>query len=152
VRYDLEKSVNEMNAANLPRLSWTRVIAGGALWAAAYNLVWGVAWFVFMRREWHDAFAEIHRPQLFTADIWIFWIAIDFPIGMAIVAYAANRARSVSAPKATVYAGMTLWLIMTVGMAVWSWQDSLSIRIVALDSIVNLVALMAPALLAKRAR
>ena len=71
---------------------------------------------------------------------------------MAIVAYAADPARAVSAPKATVYAGMTLWLIMTVGMAVWSWQDSLSIRIVALDSIVNLVALMAPALLAKRAR
>jgi len=141
--------VSEINAADLPRLSWMRVIAGGALWAVVYNLVWGVAWFVFMRREWRDAFAAINRPLLFTADIWIFWMALTLPIGVAIVAYAANPARSVSAPKATVYAGMTLWLVMTVGMATWSWQSSLPIRIIALDSIVNLVAMMVPALFAR---
>ena len=49
--------MTEINAANLPRLSWMRVIAGGALWAAIYNLVWAVAWFLFMRTEWRDAFA-----------------------------------------------------------------------------------------------
>ena len=38
----LEKQVSEINAADLPRLSWMRVIAGGALWAVVYNLVW--AW------------------------------------------------------------------------------------------------------------
>jgi len=126
-----------------------RVIAGGALWAAVYNLVWGVAWFVFIRREWRDAFAAINRPLLFTADVWILWIALTLPIGMAIVAYAANPVRSASASRATVYAGITLWLVMTVGMAAWSWQDSLSIRIIALDSIVNLVAMLVPALFAR---
>ena len=141
--------MSEINAADLPHLSWMRVIAGGALWAVVYNLVWGVAWFVFMRREWRDAFAAINRPLLFTADIWIFWMALTLPIGVAIVAYAANPARSVSAPKATVYAGMTLWLVMTVGMATWSWQSSLPIRIIVLDSIVNLVAMMVPALFAR---
>ena len=125
------------------------MIAGGALWAAVYNLVWGAAWFVFMRREWRDAFAAINRPSLWTADIWIFWIVLTLPIGVAIVGYAANPVRSVSAPKATVYAGMTLWLVMTAGMATWSWQNSLSIRIIALDSIVNLVAMMAPAFFAR---
>jgi len=69
-------------------------------------------------------------------------------MGVAVAAYAANPSRSVSAPKAAVYAGMTLWLIMTAGMATWSWQNSLSIRIIVLDSIVNLVAIMAPALFA----
>ena len=64
-----------------------------------YNLVWGVAWFVFMRKEWRDAFAAIKRPLLFTADIWIFWMVLTLPIGVAIVAYAANPARSVSAPS-----------------------------------------------------
>jgi hypothetical protein len=91
--------VSEINAADLPRLSWMRVTAVGALWAVVYNLVWGVAWFVFMRREWRDAFAAINRPLLFTSDIWIFWMALTLPIGVAIVAYAANPARSVSAPS-----------------------------------------------------
>jgi hypothetical protein len=138
-----------MNAANLPRLNWMRVIAGGVLWAMVYNLVWGVAWFTFMRREWRDAFAAIKRPLLFTADIWTFWVVLTLPIGVAIVAYAANPVRTVSAPKATVYAGITLWLVMTVGMTAWSWQDSLPIRIIVLDSIVNLVALIVPALFAR---
>jgi len=35
---------------------------------------------------------------------------------------------------------------MTVGIAIWSWQSSLSTRIIALDSIVNLLAMMVPAL------
>ena len=140
--------MGEINSANIPRVSWMRVLAGGVLWAAVYNLVWGVAWFVFMRREWRDAFAATNRPLLFTGDIWIFWIALTLPMGVAVAAYAANPSRSVSAPKAAVYAGMTLWLIMTAGMATWSWQNSLSIRIIVLDSIVNLVAMMAPALFA----
>lgn len=141
--------MSESNAAHLPRLSGMGVIIGGALWAGVYNLVWGMAWFVFMRREWRDAFAAIKRPLLFTADIWIFWIALTLPIGVAIVAYAANPTRSVSAPKATVYAGVTLWVVMTAGMATWSWQNSLSIRTIALDSLVNLVAMMVPALFAR---
>jgi len=143
--------MSETKAADLPRLSWMPVIVGGALWAAVYNLVWGIAWFVFMRREWRDAFAAIKRPLLFTADIWIFWIALTLPIGVAIVVYASNPARSVSAPQATVFAGVTLWLVMTAGMATWSWQNSLSIRIIALDSFVNLVAMMVPALFARPA-
>ena len=137
--------MSHINAAGLPRVSWMRVIAGGALWAAVYNLVWGVAWFLFMRREWRDACAAIHRPLLWTAEVWIAWIALTLPMGALIVAYVANPARAVSAPKATVYAGATLWLLMTVGTGAWMWQESLSIRIIALDSIVNLVAMMVPA-------
>ena len=140
--------MSDINAADLPHVSWMRVIAGGALWAAVYNAVWGVAWFLFMRREWRDALAAIHRPLLWTAEVWIGWISLTLPIGAAIVAYAANPARTVSAPKATVYAGMTLWLVMTAGMAGWGWQESLSIRIIALDCIVNLVAMIVPALFA----
>lgn len=141
--------MSQTNTVKLSRPRWMRVIAGGMLWAMVYNLVWGVAWFIFMRREWRDAFAAIHRPLLFTADLWIFWIVLTFPIGLAIVAFAANPARSVSATRATLYAGMILWLVMTVGMATWSWQDGLSIRIIVLDCIVNLVALLVPALFAR---
>ncbi len=138
--------MGDINATDLPRVSWMRVIAAGAFWAVVYNLVWGVAWFVFMRREWHNAFAAIKRPMLWTPDIWISWIAITLPIGVALVAYARNPARSMSRPKAAVYAAVPLWLLMTLGMAVWARQESLSIRIIALDSIVNLVAMVAASL------
>lgn len=138
--------MSDNNSADLSRVSWMRVIAGGALWAVAYNLVWGAAWFLFMRREWRDAFAAIQRPLLWTADVWIVWIALTLPIGMVIVAYAANPARAVSASKAAVYSGATLWLLMTVGMATWSWQESLSTRVIVLDSIVNLIAMVSASL------
>jgi len=39
---------------------------------------------------------------------------------------------------------------MTVRIAIWSWQSSLSTRIIALDCIVNLLAMMVPALFLKR--
>lgn len=81
--------------------------------------------------------------------MWVLWIALTLPIGMAVVAYAASPVRSASALRATVYTGITLWLVMTVGMAAWSSQDSLSIRIIALDSIVNLVAIVVPAMFAQ---
>ena len=84
------------------------MIAGGALWALVYNLVWRVVWFVFMRREWCDAFAAFKRSLLFTSDVWVFWLTLL--LGVAIAAYAANPARSVSAPRGAVNAGVTFWL------------------------------------------
>ena len=43
---------------------WPRFLAGGALWAAIYNAIWGVARFTFMRREWDTALAAIKHPPL----------------------------------------------------------------------------------------
>ena len=125
---------------------WPRVLAGGILWAAVYNLVWGVAWFAFMRNEWIAAMAAIHRRLPFNADIWIFWIALTLPIGMAIIAYAAGPAHSDQAAKAAIYASAALWLLMTLGMAVWAWQQSIHARTVALDSLVNLTAMVVASL------
>jgi hypothetical protein len=39
-----------------------------------------------------------------------------------------------------------VWVLMTMGMARWGWQDSLSMRVIALDSIVNLVGMVAASL------
>ena len=139
------ESVSNSKPADFPTANWTRVVAGGVLWAAVYNVVWGVAWFSFMRTEWRNAFAAIGRPLPWTTGLWIVWISLTLPIGVAIVAYAANPARTVSFLKEAVRAGMALWLVMTAGMAVWAWQESLSIGIIAQDSVVNLVALIAPA-------
>jgi hypothetical protein len=41
------------------RVLWMPVLGGGLLWALVYNLVWGVAWFTLMRREWLNAVAAI---------------------------------------------------------------------------------------------
>ena len=122
------------------------MITGGVVWAAVYNLLWGVAWFLFMRQEWLHAFGAIKSPLLFTADVWILWITLTLPIGAAVVAYVASPARRGAARQSAVGAGMTLWLVMTLGMATWGRRSALPIRVISLDSIVNLIALVSASL------
>jgi len=112
-------------------LNWPHVVASGALWTVVYNLVWGVAWFAFMRREWLDAVAAIRRPLPWTAEVWFLMVVLSLPIGVAIMAYAVGRARSAPAPRTALYAGLALWVLMTMGMAGWGWQESLSMRVIA---------------------
>jgi hypothetical protein len=125
-------------------INWPRVVASGALWTVVYNFVWGVAWFAFMRREWLDAVAAIRKPMPWTAEVWFLMVVLSLPIGVAIMAYSAGRSRS--ARKAAIYAAVALWLLMTMGMAGWGWQESLSMRVIALDSTVNLVGMVAASL------
>lgn len=127
-------------------INWPRVVASGALWTVVYNFVWGAAWFAFMRQEWLDAMAAIRRPSPWTAEVWFLMVALSLPIGVAIMAYVAGRARSATAPKTAVYASLLLWLVMTLGMAGWGWQDSIPMRAIGLDSIVNFVAMVAASL------
>lgn len=122
-------------------INWRRVVASGALWMAVYNLLWGAAWFAFMQREWLEAMAALRRPMPFTAEVWFLMVVLSLPIGVAIMAYTASRAPS--ALKTAVYAGLALWVLMTLGMAGWGWQDSISMRVIALDSFVNLAAMVA---------
>jgi hypothetical protein len=122
-------------------IHWPRVVASGALWMVVYNLLWGVAWFAFMQREWLEAMAALQRPMPWTAEVWFIWVVLTLPIGVAIMAYTASRTHS--GLKAAVYIAVGLWLMMTMGMAGWGWQDSISMRVIALDSIVNLVAMVA---------
>jgi len=107
--------VSQSSVANARRLSWMRVIAGGAFWAAVYNLVWGAAWFVFMRREWRNAFADqasvaFYRgyPDLLDrADL----TDRRGDRGVRGKSYGFRLSR-----KSTAIAWLTLWLTMTVGM------------------------------------
>lgn len=127
-------------------IDWPRVVAGGALWTVVYNFVWGVAWFAFMRREWLDAATAIRRSMPWTAEVWFLMVVLSLPIGVAIVAYAAGRPRAAPAPRSAFYAGLALWVLMTMGMAGWGWEDSLSMRVIAMDSAVNLVGMVAASL------
>ena len=124
--------------------NWRRVVASGALWALVYNFVWGVAWFAFMREEWEQAVAAIRRPLPWTADVWFVWAVLTVPMGVAIMAYAASRARALR--TAAVSAAAAVWLLLTLAMAAYSLSQSLPVRVIALDSSVNLLGMVAASL------
>jgi len=127
-------------------ISRSRVLAAGALWAVVYNLVWGVAWFAFMRREWLDAMAAIKQDLPWTPQFWVVWAALTLPIGVATMAYVGSQARSTHLPKAPLAAGLAVWVLMTMGLAGWGWQESLSFRVIGMDSAVNLAGVVAASL------
>jgi hypothetical protein len=135
----------------MSRSLWARVLAGGALWALVYNLTWGVAWFAFMRQEWLAAVTAIGQSLPFTPRFWIVWVMLTLPFGLAIMAYVLAPERSASAQKAAIAAALACWVPLTVGMAVWSWQESLPVRVIVMDSAVNLAAVLAASVAAQRA-
>ena len=124
---------------------WLRVVASGTFWATAYNLVWGVAWLAFMRREWFDATAEINRSLPWN-EIWVVWVALSIPLGVATMAVVVNGSQPAPSLKPALAAAATLWLPLTAGMVGWGWSQSLSLRIIGLDSTVNLFALVVASL------
>src|SRR4051812_7939840 len=65
-------------------------VAAGVLWMLVYNLIWGIAWFAFMRDEWQDASAATGRRLAWT-QVWGIWIILTLPIGIAIMSYSADR-------------------------------------------------------------
>src|SRR2546423_10146948 len=119
-----------------------RVVASGALWALLYNLVWAVAWFAFMREEWRTAAAAIGRPMPWTGDVWILCGILTLPLGAAIVAYAASPGRCPR--KGALHACFAMWAVLTPGMAISCIQFSM--RVIALDASVNLIAMLVASL------
>lgn len=122
---------------------WRLVVASGALWATAYNLIWGVAWFAFMRDEWANTMSSVGRENPWVAEVWFLWATLTLPIGVAIMAYAAGHPRP---SKTEFYAAVGLWPPMALAMAAWAWQESLPMRVIASDSAVNLVGMVAASL------
>jgi len=126
--------------------SWRRLIANGAVWTLVYNLIWGVAWFAFMRGEWERGTAAIHHEMPFTAEVWFLMVVLSVPMGIAIMAY--TRDRPEAARRAAVSAALVLWLVFTVPMFIHAMQQSLPMRVIVLDSGVNLIAVIAASLAA----
>src|SRR5437667_335776 len=121
-----------------------QVVTSGAVWTLVYNVVWGVAWFVFMRQEWEEAVTAIGRTSPWTAEVWFLWVVLTVPMGVAIMAYASGRASS--SYTAAVAAGTAVWLLLTVAMGAYSLSQSLSVRVIVSDSVVNLVGMVAASL------
>jgi hypothetical protein len=100
-----------------------------------------LAWFAFMRGEWEQAVAVIRRPLPWTAEVWFLWVLMTVPMGVAIMAYTAGRARSTNV--AAVLATAVVWLVLTVPMGAYSLAQAVPMRVIVLDSSVNLVGLAA---------
>lgn len=128
-------------------VNWRRVVASGVLWAVVYNVVWGGAWFAFMHREWAGAAAAIGQPLPWTAEVWLVWVTFTVPLGVAIMSYAASRE---VIPRNAVLASMAVWLPLAVGMTAWGVRESFTTRVLALDSLVSLVAMIAASLAGAR--
>jgi hypothetical protein len=128
--------------------SAAQVLVAGLLWAIVYSLVWGVAWFAFMRSAWYDALADGNRQMPWT-EIWSIWAVLNVPLGVATAAYLRQRGRAVPESRALIAVVLVLWAPMTVGMTGWAWSESLSLKLIAIDSAVNLVGLAIASLLAR---
>lgn len=125
--------------------SWPRVFVSGVVWALVYNLVWGLAWFTLMRREWVAATAG--RQTMPWNTIWLVWGVVSIVLGIASMAYVRNRAASARAGVRAVFAASgVLWVPLTLGMVTWAQQASVSFLVAWLDSFVNLLALLAGSL------
>lgn len=122
-----------------------RIAVSGIIWAAAYNAIWGVAWFTFMRHEWQSAFATLGRPHPWSSEVWLIWGLVTLPLGAAVMAYAdsAQRRRALA-----VQAAFLLAFLFSLGMTVWGVQDSLPLRVLALDALVNVVSMPIASLVA----
>lgn len=118
-------------------------IVGGVLWAASYNLVWGIAWFSFMQQEWSRATAAIDQALPWTPLFWAFWIPTTVLLGIAIMAYLVSRPNRAAITRAATAASFAIWILAAAGMGVWGWHESLAASTVVLDSLVNLFAMAA---------
>lgn len=115
-----------------------QVFASGLCWAAAYNAIWALAWFTFMRGEWQHAFAALGRPMAWTAEVWAVWGVMTVPLGVAVMTHAQSRPRVL---RAAVRASIVLMLVFVLGLTAWGVAESLSLRVLALDALVNLIAM-----------
>jgi hypothetical protein len=122
------------------RRSLAPTLVGGVLWAVVYAVVWGIAWLVFMRSAWYAALGTREMP--WTA-IWSVWAALNVPLGVAVAAYLRRDEPVQTTARPLISAVLVLWAPMTIGMVGWAWYESLSLALITIDSVVNLVGLVA---------
>jgi hypothetical protein len=109
------------------------------VWTAIYNAVWGIAWLGFMRQEWRDAASSSGHLMPWTPGFWAFWLPISLVFGVAISAYLTGVSGRAKVLQPAAAASLVMWVPGTIGMAV---LVGFSVRVIVLDSVVNLLALM----------
>src|SRR5690242_10259854 len=123
-------------------MNWTRIYVSGIVWAAVYDLVWGVAWFAFMRAEWQEAFDSLGQPMLWTPGLWAVWIVVTCVLGIALAGHAADKP---SPLKVWLRGSLVMWLFVAGGSDAAFVMMSFPTPTIVLDTLVNLVGMFAAA-------
>lgn len=129
------------------KINWARVLLGGVLWFIVFNVLWSAAWILYLGKDVLAAFRALNRPFELTA--WVaFGLAVTLVVGIfSIWFYAAIRPRYGLGPKTAARAGLAVWLAVNLVPTLWwGWLVQLPTRLVALDVVTNLVAIVAATL------
>lgn len=82
------------------------------------------------------------------SEIWLVWVVLCVPLGVALAAYLQGARRDSGRSKPLIAVVLALWVPMTLGMYGWAWFDGISLWLITLDSLVNLVAIAGASVLA----
>lgn len=146
-----------MTTPGVPKLNWARVVGGGLLWALVYSIVAGTAMILFFAREFMRELEQLGRPVDLSPDSLVFLaiFGVLFTIAWGIVGvwlYAAIRPRYGPGPGTAVIAAIGVWLLSVAAPASHLGVfDIASPRFVAIDLLMELVAIVAATLVGARA-
>ena len=95
----------------MDKMNWGRVFLGGLLWAAVYNILGGVTFYLFLKSDFTAAMEALGRPFQ-ESEFLVVLLPVTLLVGIfTLWLYAAIRPRYGPGPKTAVYAGLTAWLI-----------------------------------------
>ncbi|NNF15022.1 MAG: hypothetical protein HKN72_17485 [Gemmatimonadetes bacterium] len=124
-------------------MKWVRLVATGMAWAVVYNGLWLLAWITFMRREWTEAAGASGESMPWTLEFWAVWIPVTVAFGFAVGGHLLSRPADDDTRRAAWAASLVIWVPGTIGMA---FVPGLTPRIMVLDGVVNLVAVLVASL------
>jgi hypothetical protein len=125
-------------------INWGRVVLGGLLCWVVFNVLWVAAWFLFVQREVIPVFQELNRPFQETPEWGVFFLALGLVLSIfTIWFYAAIRPRYGPGPRTAAIVGFAVWLsVSLMPTLAWGWQLQFPARMVALDAVAALVAIV----------
>lgn len=137
-------------------VNWSRVVAGGLVWAGVYSIIGGIAMALFFARELMAELERLGRPMDFSRDslifLGVFGVVFTVAWGIATVwFYAAIRPRYGPGPKTAFVAAFGVWLLSLVApLSHLAAFGIASPRFVAIDLPTELVAIVAATLAGAR--
>ena len=135
----------------MERINWRRVVLGGVLWFVVHGLLVAAAEFLYLMREGREAFEQLGLrvvSHLITPGFFAFGMVVMLVTGIfSIWLYAAIRPRYGPGPKTAVCAGFAVWMMAhLLPMLYWAQLLGLPIRLVVLNEVTFLVAVVAATL------
>ena len=97
------------------KINWTRVLIGGLIAGAVGNVLWFVAWGLFLKPNLSAALLALGHPTQETVGTTVLIVVLSFVMGiLEIWLYAAIRPRYGAGPGTAVLAGVAAGLLMGV--------------------------------------